>query len=249
MRIAICISGQPRGLPTSVSFFKDNLLTPNGNPDVFIHTWYDKTLINTPFDSAQPERTNKLGTWFADVDEFYKKEINPVNLLVESPRSFDEFLHLQNRESAIQTRLASMFYSSYQANKLKTNYEEKHGFKYDVVVKTRIDIRYHGPILISNIIDSNLNTNIYVSKLYQHMRTHDSYPTTDGGSYSSLSDTFAIGSSDNIDKFCSVFEHFEDLHKLIWPYVYGEAYLGCVVRGVHQIPISEKDIPYEIYRG
>jgi hypothetical protein len=59
-------------------------------------------------------------------------------------------------------------------------------------------------------------------------------------------DTFAFGTSENMDKFCSVYPEFKDIHQKIWPHVYGEAYLGYQVRGVYQIPITMIPFEYEI---
>lgn len=252
MKIALCLSGQPRGLPQTSEFVRNNLIVPNNITDIFVHTWYDKNCDGKPFDSAQPNLTNNIGKWLPNTDQFLTETL-PIKdksmILCESPRSFEEFSHLENRESAIQTRLASMFYSAWACNKLKSNFELEHGFRYDVVIKTRIDIFYHKPVILKDIVDENLNTNVYVPEMYQHMRVNDSYPAKSGGTYSSLSDTFAIGSSDNMDRFCSVYENFSTIHGEIFPYVYGEAYLGYVVRGVYDIPISMKDIRYNLHRG
>lgn len=248
MKIAVCISGQPRGLPNACDFILDNLIKPNNIGDIFIHTWYDKNMEGQSFDSAQPGQSGNLGGWYPNTPDYLISKLNPKKLLYEAPKSFDEFSHLQNRETAIQTRLASMFYSAYKANQLKQDYEQANHFKYDLVIKTRIDLFYNEPIILSNLIDSSLDQNIYVAEEYQYMRQNDSYPTKSGNKYSSMSDTFAFGTSENIDKLASLYENFEDIYNEIWPYAYGEAYLGYHVRFHHKLGISMKKLNYRIYR-
>jgi hypothetical protein len=248
MKIALCLSGQPRGLPDSYNFLKDNLIEPNNITDVFIHSWFDSSFIGKPFDSSQPHQSEKIGRWHEDT-ELILKSLAPKNIILEPPNDFKEYNDLQNIPPAVQTRLVSAFYSSFICNKLKKDYENTNSITYDIVIKTRLDIYYHNKIIIQNII-KDLD-NIYVADMHHSMRVNDSYPTQKSGwNYSSLGDTFAIGSSKNIDIFTSVFANFRDIYNDIWPHVYGETYQGYVVRGVHKIPIcSSVDIAYNLYRN
>ena len=81
------------------------------------------------------------------------------------------------------------------------------------------------------------------------MRVNDSYPLKNGNTYSSMSDAFVISSSPIMDKITSVILDFENHYNNIYPFVYGEAYSGYVVRKLHNIPIIMKDIPFVLYRG
>jgi hypothetical protein len=248
MKIALCLSGQPRGLPNSYNLLKENLIEPNNITDIFIHNWFDSNSIGRPFDSAQPSQSEKIGAWHEQTEEFLNR-LKPKKIILEAPKSFSEFEKLTNLPHAVQTRLASAFYSAFICNKLKKEYEQENNLIYDIVIKTRIDINYHKKIIIENFLN-NLNA-IYVADMHHHMRINDSYPTQKSGfTYSSLGDTFALGSSKNIDIFTSIFESFKEIYHDIWPYAYGEAYQGYVVRGKYNIPIvSTTHIAYDIYRG
>jgi hypothetical protein len=248
MKIALCLSGQPRGLPDAFNFLKENLIEPNNITDIFVHNWFDPSLIGKPFDSAQPCQSDKVGVWSENTEQ-HLKSLFPKKIILEQPKNFNEFCDLQNLPHAIQTRLASAFYSSFTCNELKKEYENLNNFTYDLVVKTRLDILYHKKIIIQNFI--NDLDSIYVADMHHSMRANDSYPTQKSGwTYSSLGDTFAIGSSKNIDIFTSVFTKFKDIYNDIWPYAYGEAYQGYVVRGIHKIPVlGVTDIAYNIFRG
>ena len=248
MKIALCLSGQPRGLPNSYNFLKDNLIEPNNITDIFIHNWFDSSFIGKPFDSAQPGQSERIGVWNENTESILKS-LFPKSIVLETPKSFSEFEDLQDLPQAVQTRLASAFYSSFTCNNLKKEYESINNFTYDIVIKTRLDINYHNKIIIQDIV-TDLD-NIYVADMHHNMRINDSYPTQKSGwNYSSLGDTFAIGSSKNIDIFTSIFEDFKNIYHDIWPYAYGEAYQGYVVRGLHKIPIcSTTKISYNLYRG
>ena len=249
MKIALCLSGQPRGIPNSLHFALNSLIIPSNITDIFIHTWYDENLANRPFDSAQPNKNNTLGCWKPHTDKILIETFKPKGFLADSPKRFSEYSHLKNLESANQCALASGFYSSYISNKLKCDYEKENNFVYDVVIKTRIDILYHKPIIIQQLIDENIHTSAYVPQMYQHMRVNDSYPLKNGNTYSSMSDAFVISSSPMMDKITSVILDFENHYNNIYPFVYGEAYSGYVVRKLHNIPIIMKDIPFVLYRG
>ena len=247
MKIALCLSGQPRGFPESLKFLVDNVIVPNNIEDIFIHSWFDENCINKTFDSSQPHLDNKVGTWHPNTVELFN-QLKPKKILLESPRSFDEFSNLDNIPPATQTKLASNFYSRYTSNNLKIQYEKENNFIYDLVIVTRPDILYHNKVIVDHIVVDTQY--IHVAFMHHYMRENDSYPTTRSGwNYSSLGDTFAMSSSKNIDIFSSVFPTFRQIHSDIWPYVYAEAYQGYVVRGLYNIPIiGSEQISYNLYR-
>lgn len=248
MRIALCISGQPRMLSANIPILLNGLVNPSNITDIFIHTWYDPSLVGKEFESAQPGQSNKLGIWAQDTIPLLES-LRPKKLMIEKPKSFEEFNHLENLPSAIQTHLASNVYSVYKANILKSEYECSNGFKYDIVIKTRIDCVYHRAYNILEYLDQDWEKVIHVPYMHQHMRVEDEYPISKGGVYSSLSDTFAYGTSDNIDKFCSIYPNFEEIYKAIVPYQYGECYFGYQVRHNYNIGISMQPIEYHLNRG
>lgn len=245
MKIALCLSGQPRGVPKSCEFVLQNLIQPNNITDIFMHVWYDSETVNQKFDSSMPDNSGNIGTWHPNADRIIIEQIKPKKIIFEAPNDFKQFSHLANQPTAIQTRITSQFYSIQQANNLKKQYEEENNFKYDVVIKTRLDLEYHQPFIIPK--DDFTNT-LYVAEMYQHMRHNDSYPTTDGLKYSSMSDTFVYGSSANIDILSDMYSNFENMHAKIWPHVYVEAYLGYHCRLLNKLKVVGKDIKYNIYR-
>lgn len=250
MKIALCISGQPRGLEHNIPRLLEGLVIPSDIEDIFIHTWFDDSLIGVPFSSAQPDQTGKVGVWAADTIELLKR-LNPIRLEVEYPKSFDELSHLLSLPSAIQTQLASNIYSVYRANRLKCDHERVTGVKYDLVIRARIDCEYDQPYDITQHLDPKWDTDdvLHIPHKFQHMRMDDSYPILGGGTYSSMSDTLAYGRSEVVDKFCSVYPQFESIHHHIKPYQYGECFFGYQTRHRYKIRISMQPIDYHLVRG
>lgn len=248
MRIALCISGEPRRLSENIKNLMEGLVTPSGITDVFIHSWFDEKLVGESFYSAQPGHIGNMGTWDINTVDLLHS-LNPKKIIIEPHKSFNEYNHLDDLPSAIQTRLVSNFYSVYMANKLKCEYEEEHGFKYDLVIKTRIDCKYHKPHNITKYVqESDWNEYVHVPTLYQKTRVSKMYPISTGGEYGSLSDTFAFGTSEIIDKFSSVFLNVEYIYLQIKPFQYGECYFGYQTRYHSKIPVRMKDITYNLNR-
>ncbi len=246
MKIAFCLSGQPRFVEKGVDSFQKNILK-NNNVDIFIHNWYDKNNKNKKFDSSQFYLDSKTGHQ-SEKTESILNNLSPKKIILEQPKNFEEFSHLVDLPTAKQTKLASMFYSMYRCNQLKKEYEHENGFIYDLVIKTRIDIEYNQQLDILKLINDNYENNIFCAKKYQECRMNDSYPTKSNFSYSSLSDTWLMGSSKNINICCEIYPNFEKIYNDIYPFVYAEAYLGYISRGINKISISTVDLEYNLIR-
>jgi hypothetical protein len=247
MRIALCLSGQPRGLPLSCEKLKEGLIIPSGITDIFIHTWYHPDFDGQYFDSAQPHQSNRVGYWKEKSDEILKEQLNPITLLCEKPHDFKDY-DLPGPATAVQTKIASLLYGIWKANELKKDYENQNGFKYDIVIRTRIDMLYERPIVITDLIREaeSLKDHIYAPAMYQDIRANDVYHTNTGIQYSSMTDIFLFGSSENMDKMTSGFPEMKELHSILHPYVYGESYVGYLTRCKYNIKIATADIPCQI---
>jgi hypothetical protein len=127
MKVAICISGQPRAYNKGYEYLKKNLLD-RYDCDIFIHTWN-----NSVYD-------------IQDVVSLYK----PISYISEDyPFSFD---HLNNKyvntPNALEFPAANTvfaYYSLFKSCSLKTDHEIKTS-SYDWVVKTRFDYALNGCI-------------------------------------------------------------------------------------------------------
>ena len=126
MKIAVCISGQPRAYAQGYEYMKRNLLDKY-DCDIFIHSWHNKVYRSL------------------DVVELY----NPVDFMIENTlsKSFydSKFTNTPNAAGWPPHATVSMFYSMFQSLFLKTKHELLFN-KYDWVVKTRFDYAINGVI-------------------------------------------------------------------------------------------------------
>jgi hypothetical protein len=131
MKIAVCISGQPRSIKAGYAFLKKNMLDyqkmKQHKVDVFLHSWADKHSIDnrdfSHFDMYAADtgiRGAKLST-----------PLNKENITKKFPNIDNPAYPAYNTYS--------MWYSVAEANNLKREYELSNGMEYDVVVRTRFD--------------------------------------------------------------------------------------------------------------
>jgi len=170
MKIAVCLSGQPRkALETYLYIFK-NIIEPN-NADVFMHMHYDKN--NLFMEKSHADNGNCILE--KDIDKLLIDLYKPTQYLIESPRNFkkpnlqlDEkrllrskqmnnhknWTDIEHTEYTIK-QVMSMYYSIYKSNELKEIYSNETGIVYDYVIRIRFDLKITTPIICKNL-DPNI---------------------------------------------------------------------------------------------
>jgi len=169
MKIALCISGQPRFIEESFPYIKKNILDCNDNVDVFLHCWFNVEETGKKFSNTSDtikERGNGIikGSTIELLKEMYK----PVSILAEPQEDFSysvkpEYTAARDKTNPFAT--FSMWESIARCNNLKTLHEEKNAFIYDVVIKSRFDLKIETPIRpnamkIQSLYTSGYNKNI-----------------------------------------------------------------------------------------
>tara|TARA_Y100001963_G_C6713000_1_gene415193 strand:+ start:415 stop:1158 length:744 start_codon:yes stop_codon:yes gene_type:complete len=191
MKIALCISGQPRFYKKGYKDLKKYYLDKY-NIDVFIHTWKDNIYKGTPF--FEGDDKNKIYKYnenmYSDLVKLYK----PESFLIDNQIQFvsQDTTGTMWRQS-IQNSL-SMWYSIYKVNELKLNYEKINNFKYDYVIRTRTDLQFD---LVLNDIES------YDKKTITLHKWKTSHPQVTYG----YKDCFAIGGSDVMNIYSSLYHY------------------------------------------
>jgi len=79
MKIALCLSGQPRGLPLSLKMLKANLVGIE-DMDIFLHAWFDPNTIGQPYDSAQAHQQGRVGLVHPQTEEMLLS-LNPKDYI------------------------------------------------------------------------------------------------------------------------------------------------------------------------
>jgi hypothetical protein len=243
MKIALCLSGQPRGLPVSLDCLKKGLNIDT--MDVFFHAWFDPDTVGTAYDSAQSNQLGKVGIVHPDTEQLLLETLKPVDYIFEPQRTFPFTQRFRELPDANQDRMASIFYSIYMANLLKRKHELLNDFKYDLVIRTRYDLIYDEKIDVTKYIDI-AKTHIVTSEKFQGLRNN---PNFAHGNYT-LTDIFAFSSSENMDVFCDTYPNMTYIHNNIH-IPYGENYLGYRVRvmgGIeaHCVPEFQYEILHRV---
>ena len=194
MRVALCISGQPRnvsrGIENILKFFKFDF-------DVFSHGWWD---------NKSHEATFKKRLWNGvddEVSEFVQNNwmcemynnFDVKKILVEEQKQFviPEIFERRKLKFTNTFNVYSSLCSIHRCNQLKIKFETENKFRYDCVIRTRYDFG----LSESLHIDGLDNSIIYV-------------PNDNSHKYG-LNDQFAIGSSENMDTYSGAFSEIEQI--------------------------------------
>jgi hypothetical protein len=241
MKIALEISGQPRGLPICLKFIKSALIDPNadGNElDIFIHAWHNEADVGKSYSSAQPSQNDgRTGRVKANTATILCDTLKPKKFLIEPQKEFPHLRNLKSEPSANQELLGSNFYSVYMANELKKQYEQENSFKYDIVIRTRYDLFYESKIKTMDYAD-------YLDKIVvmEEFQNHQDWKNNPD---QPMVDIFALGNSKNMDIFSSVYPNMESLNEIINPR-FGENYLGRHVRSNNELKLHKAPFKIQI---
>jgi hypothetical protein len=235
MKIALCLSGQPRALDVGYSHLYREFLSKY-SVDTFCHIWFDPKLDGMPFsyNIIYPGR-NEM--WRDDLDKTMLQMYNPKMYTFEQPKVFP-FDSKANYEMS-KSNNCSMFYSIQRSNDLKIEYERLHNFKYDLVIRSRTDITIANCKLDLNTLDTR---KIYTSTTHQRF--------SDGTEI--CNDQLAIGSSSLMDAYSCLYS----LLNFYWerdtpPSMVGERVLTHHLRNCN-IPVkccTQEVLFNDIYKG
>jgi len=159
MRIAVCLSGQPRtwkrAYPTWIEY-----LSIHGDIDIFYHMW-DYNTHPSFAGGLQAEPTlqeTKLST--AELQEIYDT-LKPKKHQIESKKEFSP--------SPVKNPIAwwtkPQFYGLKKTAFMKREYEIENNFEYDIVFRVRTDL-----VLTHKI---EINVPLVPNTLYTCMNSHD----------------------------------------------------------------------------
>lgn len=139
LRVAVCLSGFLRTWEQTLPALKKHLIE-RYNADVFIYApntaglKADRPISEEELHAAFGENLKSVTLWNYDSARFSSQVRNlniPPEVNGRDPmRTFSALFHVQ------------------KANDLKREYEEKQGFQYDFVIKTRADLALFSPVLL-----------------------------------------------------------------------------------------------------
>jgi len=184
MRTAVLLTGHTRSWDKCVDSFKKYILKPF-SPDIFIHTWQEPNI---------PTNNNKINY----LKVYDLKELLPISYVSESWENVSDELEKRSKfftrknhyDDPVNT--LSQHRKWFLCNELKKIYEKQNNFIYDVVIRTRIDLKYENELPI------NLN--------YDIITTPEEY------SFNIISDVMCITSSTNMNLYCDIFNKEEEIY-------------------------------------
>ena len=209
MKIALCLSGQPRNALKTYSYIYKNIIEPN-NADVFMHLNFDNS--NRYMEKSHKDNGNCIAEENID-----KKLINlykPKSFLVEKQKIFKNDVlnipeerykrsyNMNKKENWTREQhkiytlknMMSMFYGIFKVIELKETYALENNIHYDYVIRLRYDAIINQPIVCKNY-----NTNFIY---YANMNHKDNL----------ISDWFNFGSNKIMNIYGSIFLNIEYLN-------------------------------------
>ena len=185
MKVALCLSGLTRSVKFSWPLIKRYLVEPY-NSDVFLHTWED--IDNEGMRPRVNGGTDTPSFLLETKENFIMEEINPKTYKLEDWEDF------KKRDGLHMLDVRSMFYSIQAANKLKLEHEELNGIKYDIVIRSRMDMFYEQSLIESEVTDVLENDVLYI----QYAGNPKGWAKA-GYNQMRFTDIFAFSTSQNMD--------------------------------------------------
>lgn len=248
MRIALCLSGQTRAYEKCFDSQYINIIKPY-NCDIFIHTWlYNGLYPKTP-DNLHYCKEYNISNYdkYLNDDYLINSKLfslyTPKKILVEYPDK-DFFINKLSPNDNIKFFNAiMMYYSIYQSNNLKKQYEINYGFKYDIVIRCRFDLFFeHLKLLTDDSLYLAPNENID-RPFNNNMKN---ILNTVGPKYMP-SDQFAHGTSTAMDYYSNIYESYL-LNQNIFPqhpegmiseYLWNSSYIPIINNNIRMKIISK----------
>lgn len=197
-RIAVCISGLARTFDKTIANFRQHVLdADNCEFDIFISTW-DQVDSKKSTEVAVRDR-KALDGELSEVDlRVYSPALIEVESLFEWPRETIEKYKIKRSDTYVPSTLF-MLYKIWCADLARQRFEKIHNFKYDLVVRTRFDLR------MTERMKYDLgNFDILIPK----MRT----PTCTEFNRTWVNDTFAVGTSDSMKIYSDIYQNIDKLY-------------------------------------
>lgn len=220
MKVALCISGQPRSVDKTFPYINQNIIVPN-KPDVFIHTWIDNSIIGRKPVSAGgiiasdtiPDNIHQI------IQELY----NPVVMRVEAPIKFNKSYERTYPQIKVESSL-SQRYSVFQSIDSVNMFDE-----YDAIIRMRFDWAIKTKIRVS---DFDLN----------YLYCPNDCPHTNG-----VNDQFAFSNQDIMTQYAELHNNIDMLYSRGIDFC-DELLLKANME-YFNTPIRTLPIEYEIMRG
>ena len=217
MNVAIEISGHLRNYEKGFQALNECLIQPNSHCSFyfFIHTWEN---LGWRTNHKKNRTEEHLGA--------IEKLLSPISFEIEQNVDWDtrEFMpYLRNPRHVKKTtkgeHILGMFYSIARSSMSRIEYEKKQDFKFDAVIRYRLDIGFKDKVKIPDINSLSQNTILFpsskrllVQKKKIDGKTKNIVTSTDGlFSEGLLTDVCALSSPENMEIYASIFSNLSKI--------------------------------------
>lgn len=206
MRIAICLSGHVRSYQTTHPHFVEALINPNAGHqiDIFLSTWSNIDAIISGHNFRVRAIPPQVPINLDDILARYRPVKYHIDEAIDLShvRDFDIY-KLNMRPGTIPIAIFSMFYKMGHADKLRQQYQEEHGFTYDAVVRTRFDLIYPRPFILTEFDLNFLHLPSMIEGVYR--------PVCEWCGRAWRNDKFAIASAENMRRYALLHDYMNQM--------------------------------------
>lgn len=193
MRVALCISGQPRNIYRGIQNISENM---KFDFEVFLHAWWDNdtnksTFKKVLYNGVEDEVSELVSNdWVGRLYDNFN--VNKISIEKQVQLNVPKILERRKLKFTNTFGVCSGMYSIYKCNELKKEYETENNFEYDWVIRTRADFGLSEPLNLSEFDNSFI------------------YAPNDNSHNYGFNDQFAVGSSKNMNTYSDTFLHIEN---------------------------------------
>lgn len=201
MRIAILLPGQPRFSDNLNSFVSN--ITGYNQADWFVY------ITNNNGNVTDHRRISEYWQTFDAASAYEKiKSFLPKYNFIQSFGVSDDNTQISSESDTQQRNVQKMFYNIYKADLMRQQAEKIGNFKYDLVIRTRSDLQLNAELNLQLNIKNN-----HVVMPNNNWHAHPHLP-----SHYIANDQFAIGTSDSMVAYSSVFPNIQEIVSSIGVY-------------------------------
>lgn len=233
MKYCLLLSGQPRFFKIGYEYIKKFIIDQNGEPDTFIHAWWDESEVNKEYDASCWNLGKADQPRLGDKEEIIRL-YQPKGYFFEKHKKFIVPREHSYKSDQPEWLPYSMFWSLKEANRLKEIYEIDHGFKYDFAFRLRFDSAFQKPINLNEFDNSNL----YL---------HNNCQSNPGATPGSYCDQVAFGNSWDLGLYADIYYFMEKYYLAGAKYIQ-ETLLGWHLDG-HGVKVVPLDLGFGLIRG
>lgn len=220
MKVALCLSGQPRSVEQAFPYIKENIIKPN-NPDIYVHAWVDENIRGgLPLNAGGHLASNPIPE---NIDDIILNLYGPTKYKFEEQIEFEDKNYNERKAPMIKPKNSqSQWYSVKQAFSL---IEER----YDAIIRMRFDWGIKIPIRVKDY-----NLDVVTSP-------------NDCPHYKGINDQFAFSIHDHMMVYAQLYDHIDYIYNEQGIRYCDEQMLVQHLENFG-IGINPVKIPYEIIR-